>query len=229
MLETSTLDKTEQRGISRRRFFGYAGALAGAGLLASSLTGCQPEADTGVNVGSGDSGVFNYLYVLARLKAAIYVQSDTVPFVGMTSQEKDMFKQLRLHSIAHREFYNNLLGGAGDSTEAMEYDLTSIDFKKRTPVLDAIIKFEDLSVGAYNGAAQLMSSPDNLKQMAKIASVLARHAAAARDLKLTGTFADDTVVNDANGLDLVSMPYDVLPVIQPFIKTTLDFSTLPTS
>ena len=30
MIETSTLEKAAQSGISRRRFFGYAGALAGA-------------------------------------------------------------------------------------------------------------------------------------------------------------------------------------------------------
>lgn len=227
MTDTSNLEQVARTGISRRRFFGYAGALAGAGLLAGSLIGCQKEEDPGIDIGSGDSGVFNYLYVLAQLQAAFYIKALTVPFVGMNKREEDYLTAIRKHEIGHREFYRNILGG-GTSSD-LEFDFTMLDFKKRTDVLDTAIKFEDLSVSAYNGAAQLISNAANLLTISKVASVEARHAAALRDVKLTGTFADPTVVNDVNGLDLVRVPDEVLAIIQPYLKKTLNFSNLPTS
>lgn len=227
MTDTQNLEQLARTGISRRRFFGYAGALAGAGLLAGSLSSCQKEDDPGIDIGSGDTGVFNYLYTLAQLQAAFYIQSLTVEFAGMNARERSYLTDIRQHELAHREFYRNILGGGGGSD--LEIDLTSIDFHKRTDVLDTAIMFEDLSVSAYNGAAQLISTAANLTILTKIGSVEARHAAALRDVKLNGTFADTTVVNDVNGLDLVRTPYDVLPIIQPFFKKTLNISNLPTS
>lgn len=224
MIETSTLEKAAHSGISRRRFFGYAGALAGAGILIST-TGCQKEEDPGINLGAGDSGVFNYLYTLEQLNAAFYIRVMTTPFNGMNATEEAYFKDIRNHEIAHREFFKNLLGGA--AIIALEFDFSSIDFAKRTSVLDTAIMFEDLGVSAYNGAAQLLTSVENLTVVAKIASVEARHAAALRDLKLAGTFADNTVVNDANGWDLAAVPDYVLAIASPYIKTKLNYTNLP--
>jgi hypothetical protein len=224
MIETSTLEKAAHSGISRRRFFGYAGALAGAGILVST-TGCQKEEDPGLNIGAGDSGVLNYLYIMKQLEAAFYIQVMTLPFIGINDTEKVYFTDIRNHEIAHREFLKNLLGGAG--TSAVEFDFNKIDFAKRTSVLDTAIMFEDLGVSACNGAASLLTSADSLMALAKMASVEARHAAALRDLKLTGTFADDTVVNEANGLDLVRVPDDVLAILSPYIKTKLNTTNLP--
>ena len=226
MIETSTLEKAAHSGMSRRRFFGYAGALAGAGILIST-TGCQKEEDPGIDMGAGDSGILNYIYTLEQLKAAFYIRVMTTPFEGMNATEEFYFEDIRAHEIAHREFFKNALGGS--AIVGVEFDLSSIDFGKRTPVLDTAIMFEDLSVSAYNGAASLLTSAELLMANTKIASVEARHAAALRDLKLSGTFADDTVVNDANGLDLVRLPEDVLAIMSPYIKTKLNSENLPKS
>jgi len=224
MIETSTLEKAAQSGISRRRFFGYAGALAGAGLI-TTMAGCQKEEEPGTNIGSGDSGILNYAYILEQLKAAFYIQVVATPFIGMNAREKEYFPDIRNHEIAHREFLKNLLGGA--AIVALEFDFSSVDFQKRTSVLDTAIVFEDLAVSAYNGAAQLLTSADNLAIVSKIVSVEARHAAALRDLKLSGTFADITVVNDANGLDRARLPAEVLAIVSPYIKTKLNAENLP--
>jgi len=224
MIENSTLEKAAQSGISRRRFFGYAGALAGAGLI-TSMASCQKEEEPGTNIGSGDSGILNYAYILEQLEAAFYIQVVATPYIGMNAVEKDYFTDIRNHEIAHREFLKNVLGGA--AITALEFDFSSVDFQKRTSVLDTAIAFEDVGVSAYNGAAQLLNSADNLAVAGKIVSVEARHAAALRDLKLSGTFADNTVVNDANGLDSARSPEEVLAIVRPYIKTKLNAENLP--
>jgi hypothetical protein len=224
MIENSTLEKAAQSAISRRRFFGYAGALAGAGLLAGA-TGCtKDEEDPGINLGAGDTGVLNYLYAMSQLQAAFYTQAIFRKFNGMNSLEEDYLSDIRNHEIAHREFYKNLLGGS--AIAGLEFDFSGLDFFKRTSVIDTAIELEDLSVSAYNGAGQVFTNVDNLKLVIKIASVEARHAAALRDIKQSGSFADATVVNPGNGLDLVRVPNEVMTIMSKYIKTKLNAANI---
>lgn len=64
----------------------------------------------------------------------------------------------------------------------------------------------------------------------KIVSVEARHAASIRSLlnPKSADFAGDNVI-DANGLDGALMPAEVLAAADPFIKTKVNGSNLPTS
>jgi Ferritin-like domain len=62
----------------------------------------------------------------------------------------------------------------------------------------------------------------------KIVSVEARHAAAIRDLIKYGSFADPDVV-DAQGLDVVSKPPEVLAIADKYIVNTIVAKHLPTS
>ena len=91
---------------------------------------------------------------------------------------------------------------------------------------------EDLGVTAYNGAGQLISTTGNgptyLTLAGKIVSVEARHAALIRDLISNGSFADSSVV-DANGLDVVRTPNEVLTIAGTYLKTKVNASNLPTS
>jgi hypothetical protein len=86
--------------------------------------------------------------------------------------------------------------------------------------------FEDLGVSAYNGAGRLLTSATNLLVAGKIVSVEARHAALIRDLITPNSFAGSDVI-DANGLDLVRTPTQVLAIARPFLKSQLDASNLP--
>jgi hypothetical protein len=62
----------------------------------------------------------------------------------------------------------------------------------------------------------------------KIVSVEARHAAAVRDLISYGSFAGPDVVN-AQGLDVVLTPPQVLAIADKYIVTKIIANNLPTS
>ncbi len=217
---------TAQAGISRRRFFGYAGALAGAGLIIGMDSCKKDDEDSGINLGSNDVGILNYAYALEQLEAAFYTYVAANPYTSITPAEQSYFNDIRDHEIAHREFFKKALGSS--AIVALTPDFSSITFSSRDSVLGTAKAFEDLGVSAYNGAGQLLTDPTNLTIAGKIVSVEARHAAAIRDLISNGSFADSTVV-DAKGLDVVRTPAEVLAIAGTYIKEKLNASNLPNS
>lgn len=216
------------RGVSRRKFLGYAGAFAGAGLLIASCKKdppTMPMSDSqAIDLGSGDAGILNYAYALEQLEAAFYTRVSQSPYAGISATEMALLNDIRDHEIAHREFFKNALGSG--AIAALEVDFSKIDFNSRDSVLGTAKAFEDLGVSAYNGAGKLIKSPDYLVLAGKIVSVEARHAAYIRDLINNGTFADST---DANGMDKAMNPPDVLAIAAGFLKTKVSGANLPTS
>lgn len=217
---------------SRRKFLAFSGAMAGSALLLDSCRkdpmNPDPTGPTDPNtvmLGSGDIGILNYAYALEQLEAAFYTQVALTPYSGITSGEAALLADIRDHEIAHREFFKNALGD--NAIRALEVDFSSVDFNSRSSVLETAKTFEDLGVSAYNGAGNLIESPDYLLLAGKIVSVEARHAGYIRDLLNNGSFADNTAVNP-NGLDLSNTPADVLKAADPFIVTKIDASSLPT-
>jgi hypothetical protein len=215
--------------ISRRSFFGYAGVTALTSALV--LSGCKDDdsgmPNTGVNLGSGDTGILNYAYALEQLEAAFYTQVIQSKYSGMTAEEEQILTDLRDHEIAHRDFFKAALGSAAIAN--LEVDFSSVNFGSRASVLGTAKTFEDLGVSAYNGAGKLLTDVNLLLIAGKIVSVEARHAAAIRSLldPRTAAFSGDDVV-DANGLDVQRAPGDVLMLAGPFIKTTINAGSLPT-
>jgi len=222
----SRMEAPAQSGISRRRFFGYAGALAGAGLLMSTAGCKKDDDDDGINLGSNDVGVLNYAYALEQLEAAFYIRVTQSFYSGITANEQAYFSDIRDHEIAHREFFKTAL--AGNAIQGLTPDFSSVNFNDRTSVLETAKAFEDLGVSAYNGAGKLLTNPDYLLIAGKIVSVEARHAAAVRDLISNGTFAGIDVVN-AQGLDVSRTPAEVLAIAGTFIKEKLNAGNLPKS
>lgn len=233
-----------RQAVSRRRFLNYAGLSASALVFAAS---CQkglnndslldPESlrsegggkDGGkavVNLGSGDIGILNYAYALEQLEAAFYIQVIATPYSGISDKEMEYLTDIRDHEIAHREFFRNVLGDA--RIGGVIVDFSSITFSDRASVLGTAKAFEDLGVSAYNGAGELLESPDYLLFAGKIVSVEARHAAAIRDMISYGSFADSTVV-DGMGLDVYRTPPEVLAIADTYIATKILFQNLPTS
>jgi hypothetical protein len=88
-------------------------------------------------------------------------------------------------------------------------------------VLGAAKTFEDLGVGAYNGAGKLIKDKGYLLLAGKIVSVEARHAAYIRDLITPGSFAGSDVVNAA-GLDQALDVTTVLTAAQTYIKEKIN-------
>lgn len=226
--ENSLLSKAAEAALSRRKFLRYVGV--SSALVASTVivSSCKDDNDNDgrVNLGSGDTGILNYAYALEQLEAAFYVKVMQSPFSGMTALESEYLTDVRNHEVAHREFFKAALGS--NAIQALEVDFSTINFSSRDSVLGTAKAFEDLGVSAYNGAGKLLVSADYLTLAGKIVSVEARHAALIRDLISNGTFADSTVI-DANGLDVVRMPMEVLQIAGTYIKTPINANNLPTS
>ncbi len=216
------------RTLNRRTFLRTAGASAAATSVL--LAACkkdddnQPPAGLGVNLGAGDVGILNYAYALEQLEAAFYTQVIQTQYSGITAAETALLTDIRDHEVIHREFFRKALGE--NAIENLEFNLSGINFSDRASVLNAAKTFEDLGVAAYNGAGKLITTPAYLTLAGKIVSVEARHAAYIRNLLSNGTFADSTAV-DANGLDMAKDPATVLQAASAFVKTKIDFSSLP--
>src|ERR1700744_3422825 len=220
-LEEGTYD------VSRRKFFQLAGGLTGAGFLLESCHKDNNSSSSGVNLGSGDTGVLNYAYALEQLEAAFYTQVIATQYSGISADETALLTDIRDHEVAHRNFFKAALGAS--AIQALEVNFASIDFTSRASVLGTAMAFEDLGVSAYNGAGQLITSTDYLLLAGKIVSVEARHAAYIRDLLNYNSFADSSAVNTTTGLDLERTPSQVLSIASAFLKTQLNASNLPTN
>ena len=216
-------------GLQRRKFLTVLGGTASAVtvLAACSKNDNGPSTGTtGVDLGSGDTGILNYAYALEQLEAAFYTQVILTPYSGISTSELALLTDIRDHEIAHREFFKTAL--ADKAIPGLEVNFSAIDFTKRDSVLGTAKAFEDLGVSAYNGAGKLITNPDYLTLAGKIVSVEARHAAFIRDLITPGSFADSTAV-DMNGLDKAAAPKDVLTAASAFLKTKVTANNLPTN
>lgn len=213
---------------SRRRFLAWSGITLGVALV-----GCGTDRITatpmGESLGSGDVGILNYAYALEQLEAAYYTRVVSTPYSGITSAEQAILTDLRDHEIVHREFLKTALGSAAIGT--LEFDFSSVNFTSRASVLGTARAFEDLGVGAYNGAGQLLDDVNLLLIAGKIVSVEARHASAIRDLLNPGSadFAGDDIVSVAGALDSAMSPSMVLGTASAFITTAIDAGSLPTA
>jgi rubrerythrin len=214
-------DQDKVTDVSRRRFFQLAGGIAGAGVL---LSACHSSGPSTVYIGSGDTALLNYFYILEQLEAAFYTQAVATPYYGMDASEQQLLTDVRDHEIAHREFFKKLL--AGKAIPSIVPNFSAITFADRTSVLSHAYAFEDLGVSAYNGAAELFADNSYAIELAKIVSVEARHAAYFRDILTYNSFADNTVIG-SNGLDQSNKPSYVLSVAAAYSQTTFDARQLP--
>ncbi|KQB98972.1 ferritin-like domain-containing protein [Pedobacter sp. Hv1] len=213
--------------LERRSFLQYAGA--GAAIVALTAAGCKKDrvvnTDFGVTLDfKDDFGVLNYAYALEQLEAAFYIQVAAAPPSGFSAAEKQYFQDIQFHEIAHREFFKNALGTAAIGN--LSVDFSSINFTDRSSVLNAAMAFEDLGVGAYNGAGVRLKNTTYLLAAGKIVSVEARHAAYVRDLISNGTFATAPQVTASNGLDMALTPDVVLGAAGKYIKTKINVINL---
>jgi hypothetical protein len=239
-MEKLSPDQTDSRplltgnpaAVGRRRFMRYLGTTAAAGV---ALSACQNEIfvpttsaragfttiDLG-DIGKDDVGILNYAYVLEQLEAAFYTQVVLTPYAGITAAERQILSDIRDHEIIHREFFKAALGAA--AIPKLTPDFSMIDFSNRTAVLTAARFFENIGVSAYNGAGQFIKSADYVTLAGKIVSVEARHAAIiATLLEPQGqAFAGDEVIYLRNGLEEIRVPSEVLALVAPYVKETLN-------
>lgn len=228
-------DSFSTSSIKRRQFLQFAGASA---ALTVGLIGCKKEETTistpYTNTDNtidfkDDAGLLNYIYALEQLEAAFYIKVAASFPPTFLAQQKMLFNDIRLHEIAHREFFKKFLGAVGLGT--LEFDFSSIDFADATAVLNAAKTFEDLGVAAYNDAVVKCKNDYNLIILSQIATVEARHAAYVRSQVSTLSFADLTELaplgaDAANALDVTLTPGKVLEQASKYIKTKLNVINL---
>ena len=211
--------------LSRRHVLKWTGVAASLTVAGMVLPNFGISAALAADLGDGDIGVLNYAYALEQLEAAFYTQAVKTMYSGAMDGEAEILTDIRDHEVEHRDFLKKALGDK--AIPDLEVDFSAVDFTSRDSVLMTAQTFEDLGVGAYNGAGKLIENPDYLLAAGKIVSVEARHAAAIRDLLNMNSvaFAGDDVV-DKNGLDVAYEPKDVLPKADPFIVTEVTAMSL---
>src|SRR5665213_207678 len=87
---------------SRRKFFGIMGAGTAVMVAAAS---CKKQDsgtvtnNTGVDLGSGDTGILNYAYALEQLEAAFYTQVIATPYTGISAMESSYLTDIMYHEL----------------------------------------------------------------------------------------------------------------------------------
>ena len=210
---------------SRRHILKWTGVASTLAIAGSFLPNFGISSALAADLGEGDVGVLNYAYALEQLEAAFYTQVVKTPYEGITDVELANLKIIRDHEVAHVAFLKKALGKAG--VGGLEVDFSAVDFTSRKSVLGTADVFENLGVGAYNGAGKLIKNVDYLAAAGSIVSVEARHAATIA--LLTRGFGRDAAGGknvDLKGLDKALEPKAVLKAAGPFIATAFTANSL---
>jgi hypothetical protein len=225
----NTRDGAPPAARSRRDFLraaGLAGATLSVGgvLAACTDTSTGPASPRGASFAvvngnnvtldfSSDIDVLNYAYALEQLEAAFYTQVVATPNFNFrfSPSEQSILRDLRDHEIAHREFFRAALGTS--AIPDLTVNFSSINFTSRDSVLLTAQTFEDLGVGAYNGAGRYLRNEDFLTVAGKIVSVEARHASAIRSVRNNNVTSDFA----PNAFDPALTPAQVLAAARPFV------------
>ena len=209
--------------VSRRRFFQLAGGIAGAGILFSACH--KTTGPTDIYIGSGDTALLNYLYILQQVEAAFYTQAVVTNYYGITASELQLLTDVRDQEIAHREFLKSVLGT--DAIISINTAFPGVTFADRTSVLTNAAQLEDLVISGFLGAAPLFSTTWYALYLGKMVTAEARQSAYFRDVLNYNTFADATVVG-SNGLGNANSPSAVLGIAETnYILTRFDSRKLP--
>lgn len=207
--------------VSRRQFFKLTGGIAGLGLFYSA---CHPlSSPTNIYLGSGDTALLNFIYIMQQIEAAFYIQAVATPYYGMDHLELLAITDVRDQEIAHREYLKKLLGK--DAVTTISADFSSVTFHDRASVTAKAAELEDIVISGLNSALNLFTNKAYALALSKMSSVEARHSAYFRDLNSWNSFAD-TVVDD-KGLDQAVPPRTALEHLNVFSHTNYDASKLP--
>ncbi len=210
-------------GVSRRRFLGYAGGLAGAGLLVASCekenTATEPA--NVIDLGINDEGLLNLLLVLQQVEADFYKAVLANPYSGITALETEYFTDMEKHEIAHRELLRNYLKSRG-SVVTTNFD--TVDFSNKRSVLETAELIENQVVASMNEISRLLVSVEHVAIVLKMSSLEARHAATISNMLSMGAYFNTL---DATGSEQGSLPSNTINTINRFLATKVSGNNLP--
>lgn len=156
---------------TRRDFF-KALAVAGAGATAGSmLLSRKASAKT------SDVDIANFALTLEYLEADFYTRA--LDAGVLSGDALGVVTNLADHEAQHVDAIIGLLDGAGATpVEKPTFTFPQDAFSSQASILDLAATFEPVGVGAYLGAAPLISSPDILAAAGSIAGVEGEHVVA---------------------------------------------------
>ena len=148
-----------------------AGSVYGAGAVAPWVSRALAQ------TGGGELEVLNFALGLEQLEFQFL--SAALKSAKLSGEVKKLATEFRGHEAEHQKTIRQtieLLGGKAAPTGPKP----KFEVRDEETFLRVAIQLEDTGVGAYNGAAPLLRTPDIIAAAGGIVQVEARHAAALR-------------------------------------------------
>ena len=199
------LRSIEIRGMTRSAFL-VRGALAAGGLYGAEAV--APLVGRALAAGGGgDAAIFNFALTLEQLESSFYKQALGV--TGLSAEVKKALQEIASHEDAHVKQLTQTLQQLG-ATPAPAPKTSFPKLGGQRAVLKLAVALEDTGVGAYNGAAPLIQSPDLLNAAGSIVQVEGRHAGVLRELA--------GMAPAPGAFDKSFTQGEVLTRVKPFVK-----------
>ena len=206
-MKSPELANIEVQGITRESFI-MRGAIAAGSVYGLSTVG--PFVSQALAQGGGDVDILNFALTLEYLEAAFYTEA--LKQVGdLSGDVKELATTIRDDENEHVDAISatvKKLGGKPAAKPGVDFGKA---FASEKSFLTTAVVFEDLGVGAYNGAGPSIKSKEVLAAAGSIVQVEGRHAGIVRLL---------------NGDKIAPSPFDkgipmaeVLAKAKPFIKS----------
>ena len=197
----------EVKGMTREAFI-MRGAIAAGGVYGLATVG-PFVGQAMAQGGGGDLDILNFALTLEFLEGAFYTQA-VKQVNGLSGDAKEIATTLRDNELEHVDALTatiNDLGGTPVKAPGVDFGDA---FASQDSFLELAQTFEDLGVGAYNGAGPMIESVEVLAAAGSIVQVEARHAGVIRLLR------GERIAPSAfdKGLEM----QEVLDAAKPFIK-----------
>ena len=211
-----------------RRGFLRVSAASAATMALVATTGCSTTIPTPVVADprqlvlpADDQGLFYYGYLLALALSTTYEKVLASPPTDLTTAERTIFSNMRDHQVVYRELLRYYIDPTLKVTlfpADFAFQLTAFTLTTRAGVLAAAQQLADLAAAAYPVLLSLLKPTSTYPRatLLKAVSVQARHSATIRDLRIPGSFADDTVVDIATGQLRTKTPAEVTAALAPY-------------
>jgi hypothetical protein len=174
------LANVDIKGMTRESFI-LRGAVAAGGVYGLS-TVAPFVSQAFAQGGGGDVDILNFALTLEFLEAAFYDMA-VKNVKDLSGDAKKIATTLRDNENEHVDAITSTIGQLGGKPVAKP----GVDFGGAFANQDSFLKtaqtFEDLGVGAYNGAAPMIKSKDVLAAAGGIVQIEARHAGTIRFLR----------------------------------------------
>ena len=175
-MKAPELGAIEVQGVTREAFIirgaVAAGTVYGLSTVAPFVSQALAQSD------GGDVGILNFALTLEYLEAAFYAQALKDTKLG--ADVKKLAETIKKDEDEHVDGLIAGIKGAGAKPVSAPGVDFGMAFADEATFLKTAITFEDLGVGAYNGAGPQIESKEILATAGSIVQIEARHAGAVR-------------------------------------------------